>query len=113
MQRKRTTVDKEPSEHTDEEGASCNISEYISDDLIGKRDDDREIDPCSNPEAAATIDPKNSKMNTENMSQTEKSVELEPVEVKEMHCPITEEQKRFKEGVMLPRLFDLRHERKM
>ena len=56
-------------------------------------------DPCSNPGPTAATYLASLENNSENMSKTVQTVELEPVTViaLKMHCPIMEEQRRFRD----------------
>ena len=80
----KTVKEEDPTEYR----PTQDISKLISDDLIQERNDDRETDPCHDKITAASTDPK----------ETEK--------MEDIHCPITMEQKKFKEGITLPKLFD-------
>ena len=94
--------DLKKEEDLTEERAKYNISESIPSDHIQERNDDRETDPVPHydPKTVAPTEP----AKTENMRETAQSEELDPLG--DMHCPITTEQKNFKEGITLPKLFD-------
>ena len=79
-----TVKEEDPTE----DRATQDTSKLILDDFIQERNDDRETDPCHDKITAAPTDPK----------ETEK--------MEDIHCPITMEQKKFKEGITLPKLFD-------